>query len=533
MTDKITLYVHRLVASLEDRTLKGLLLPFGEPGQTNLGRLTASKDSKLDVAPTVVLNIQHDRKRPVGKAMTLEPTDQGLQASFHVLNTRDGDDALLEASEGVRAALSVEIEPIVVRNGHIVSGTITGAGLVTEPAFPSARLAAEDAPIVPDMGDAPAEEPQTPEVVVDGQPLEGVEEVTVTPDEINITTTDSAVEPENKEEGSNMIAAMVKNPALAAGKLAAAKAVPALRGLYAALAENSVQGQMALNAALADIIPADVLGIGQDQYVGELWSGNAYQRRIVPLYNHATLTSYKVKGWQWVTKPEVADYAGNKTAVPSEEIETEPVEIEAYRLAGAHNIDRKLRDFNDTEFWQAYYQAMSESTSKKSDLKVRGLVAAGATQVHLLDAAMTSGVPLGLNLMVKGIMKIINDLETLPDHALITTDLYEPLLYTKEQDVLAYLNAALGFKDGTLGSFRIVPVPVGSLTVDQATDFVGKVMVGCRDAVTVHELGGEAPIRVEAPNIALGGIDSGVFYYGAVNIHSADGLVLFDEPTEA
>jgi len=537
---KLTLYVPRLVASLEDRTLKGLLLPFGEPGQTNLGRLTASKESKLDVANQVVLNVQHDRKRPIGKAMTLTPTDAGMEASFHVLETRDGDDALLEASEGVRAALSVEIEPIVVRNGQIVSGTITGAGLVSEPAFPSARLAAEDAAVVPDMGDTPDfqtvyEGDLVPAVTLDGDPIADVSKVTVSEKTIDITTTTTDAPPDasaTKEEPTMAAAATVTSAALAASKVTPKKDGPsALQKLYATLADAAPQGQNRLTAALADVVPADILGIDQGQYVGELWAGNAYERRIVPLYNHATLTSFKVKGWQWVTKPEVADYAGNKTAVPSAEIETEPVEIDAYRLAGAHNIDRKFRDFGDTEFWDAYYRAMSESTSKKSDVKVRGLVAAGATQVHLLDAAMTSGVPQALNLMVKGILKIVNDLETLPDHALVETDVYEPLLYTKEQDTLAYLNAALGFKDGTLGSFRILPVPVGSLTVDQTTDFVGKVMVGCKDAVTVHELGGEAPIRVEAPNIALGGVDSGVFYYGAVNIHSADGLVLYDAPT--
>lgn len=533
----LTLFVPKLEASLEDRTLSGLLLPFGEPGRTNLGKLTASAESRLDIADQVSLNIEHDAKRPVGKAVALEASPEGLRASFQVLPTRDGDDALLEASEGLRCGLSVELDPVVTRAGRIVSGTVVAAGLVAAPAFPSARLAAAEDTDVPDMGDAP--EVTAPKVVIDGEPLDGVTDVTVTDDEIDITTkTPEGEEPPANQEEPKMTAAMVQNPALAAGKTAKKADGPALPKLYAALAaaapgNATPGGQSRLAAALADIVPADALGVGQDQYVGELWHGNAYQRRIVPLYNHADLASYKVKGWQWVTKPEVDDYAGNKTEVPSEEIETEPVEIEAYRLAGAHNIDRKFRDFGDTEFWDAYYRAMSESTSKKSDVKVRGLVAAGATRVHPLNAQMTSGVPVALNLIVKGVLKIIDSLEVIPDHALVTTDLYEPILYTKENDVLAYLNAALGFKDGALqgGGFRILPVPVGSLTVDLATDFVGKVLVGCHDAVTVHELGGEAPIRIEAPNIALGGIDSGVFYYGATNIHSADGLVLYDTPT--
>ncbi len=370
--------------------------------------------------------------------------------------------------------------------------------------------------------------------MIDGEALENVESVEVTDSEINVKTTDATEAPENKEDEEQTMtaAAVVTSAALAASKVEKKNGeAGALQKLYASLAETAPLGVSRMEAALADVVPGDILGVGQDQYVGELWSGNAYQRRIIPLYNHANLTSYKVKGWQWVTKPEVDDYAGNKTAVPSAEIETEPVEIDAYRLAGAHNIDRKFRDFGDVEFWDAYYRAMSESTSKKSDVKVRGLVAAGATRVHPLNAQMTAGVPTALNLIVKGVLKIVDGLEVIPDHALVTTDLYEAILYTKEQDVLAYLNAALGFRDGTLGNFKILPVPVGSLTVDLATDFVGKVLVGCHDAVTVHELGGEAPIRIEAPNIALGGVDSGVFYYGATNIHSADGLVLYDAPS--
>lgn len=534
MDNKLTLFVPKLEADLDNRVLSGTLLPFDEPGFTNLGKVTASKDSKLDVAPLVTLNRQHDPDVPLGKALVLETLDDRIRAAFKVLETRDGDDALLEAFEGVRCGLSVELDPVVTRAGRIVSGTIVAAAHVVRPAFASAKLDAADLEPVPDFGpdDDGLEREEPPAVVIDGEALPNVSEVTVTEDEIDIQTTDAEDAPENKEEEPIMAAAAVTSAALAASKVAPKSGGNALQKMYAALAGVApAQDQIALRAALADIVPGDILGIDQGQYVGELWSGNAYERRIIPLYNHANLTSFKVKGWQWVTKPEVDDYTGNKTAVPSAEVETEPVEIDAYRLAGAHNIDRKFRDFGDTEFWDAYYRAMSESTSKKSDVKVRGLVRDAATRVHLLNAAMTSGVPQALNLMVKGILKIVNDLETLPDHAMVTTDVYEPLLYTKEQDVLAYLNAALGFKDGTLGSFRIIPVPVSSLTVDLATDFVGKVLVGCKDAVTVHELPGEAPIRIEAPNIALGGVDSGVFYYGAVNVHSAEGIVLYDAPT--
>lgn len=536
----LTLWVDGLVANLEDRTLTGLLLPFNEVGFTNLGKVTASAESKIDIAPTVTLNRQHNGDVPLGKAVTLETTEKGIASVWKVLATRDGDDALVEANEGVRRGLSVELDPVVVKDGHLISGTLKAAGHVVTPAFPSAMLAA-DAPVVPDTED-PATEPPQPIVRVDGEELPNVVSVTIedpadatSPAVVDITTKpEDNPNPETpKTEEPNMTAAATATNAALIAANAKKTDRSKLFATLASVAPSVGKNQSALEAALADVVPGDILGVEQPQYVGQLWSGTAYERRIVPLYNHADLTSFKVQGWQWVTKPEVDDYAGNKGAVPSAGIETESVDIDAYRLAGAHDIDRKFRDFSSPEFWDAYYAAMAESTKKKSDVKVRGIVRDAATRVHLLDAAMTEGVPTALNLIVKGVLNILDTLETIPDHALVTTDVYEPLLYTKESDVLAYLNAALNLKDGTLqgGGFKIIPVPTGSLTVDLATDFVGKVMVGCRDAVTVHELGGDAPIRVEAPNIANGGVDAGVFYYGATNVHSADGLVLYDAPT--
>ena len=59
MTALTLLAVGRLTASADDRTLTGVLLPFNQPGRTNLGRLTASADSQLTLAEVVPLNIEH------------------------------------------------------------------------------------------------------------------------------------------------------------------------------------------------------------------------------------------------------------------------------------------------------------------------------------------------------------------------------------------------------------------------------------------------------------------------------------------
>lgn len=502
-----------LTASLDDRTLTGTLLPFDQVGRTNLGHLTASADSALDLAAVVPLNTEHVSTAVIGKAVRIEKTTGGFTAAFSVLQTRAGDDALAEAAAGLRACLSVEVDPIVTRAGRIVSGTIVGAALVTKPAFPDARLvAAEDTP-VPDLGDQPPadDDPDdVPDVVIDGNELDGVTDVQVSAEQITITTDAARV---TNPEGTPMTASAVtvQNAALAAAQSKKHNGLDRNQ-LYAALAAAQAGGP-ALAAALADITPPSILGIEQPQYVGELWSGKAYQRKVVPLFNHADLTSFKVAGWRWGTKPAVGLYSGNKTEIPSAAVTTEAVEIAAQRIAGGHDIDRKFRDFSNAEFWSAYFAAMTESYAKVSDTYVLTQVLAAAPDIT--PGAVPAGVSAAMSYIVDGALAILADTDSMPSSAVVSLALWRGLILTRTEDTLAYLNAALGLEDGTIGSFSIRPS--ASLAGNQ-------VLVSCKEAVTVHELGGEAPIRVEALDIARGGIDEGVFGYAAVNVHDTGGL---------
>ena len=511
MTALTLLAVGRLTASADDRTLTGVLLPFNQPGRTNLGRLTASADSQLTLAEVVPLNIEHRDTDIIGKAVKIEKTAAGLEATFSVLPTRAGDDALAEVAAGLRACLSVEVDPIVTTGGRIVSGVVSGGALVAKPAFAGAKLtAAEDGP-VPDLGEQATTATDTPDVVIDGAELENVQTVEVTTEQITITT-EQAAPAATQEEPTTMTASAVtvQNPAL---KATATKPAGVTRNkLYAALAAAQ-NGGPALAAALSDITPPNILGIEQPQYVGELWSGKAYQRKIVPLFNHSDLTSFRVSGWRWVTKPQVGNYTGNKTDVPSNTVSTAAVDIEATRIAGAHDIDRKFRDFSNAEFWAAYFAAMTESYAKVSDADVLDDVLAAAPDIT--PGAVPAGVSTAMSYIVDGALAILADTDSMPSFAVVSLALWRGLVLTRTEDTLAYLNAALGLEDGTIGNFAVRPS--AQLPGNQ-------VLVGCKEAVTVHELGGEAPIRVEALDIARGGIDNGVFGYLAVNVHDTGGL---------
>ena len=101
-----------LTADTDTRVLRYRLLPYGEQGRTNVGLVTASRGSlTLPEDPaTMHLNLEHDRKRPVGRAVTLVEEDTGLTAAFAIANTTAGNDLLLEAAGGLRPGVSVEIE---------------------------------------------------------------------------------------------------------------------------------------------------------------------------------------------------------------------------------------------------------------------------------------------------------------------------------------------------------------------------------------------------------------------------------------
>jgi ATP-dependent protease ClpP protease subunit len=274
--------------------------------------------------------------------------------------------------------------------------------------------------------------------------------------------------------------------------------------LYAALTQrHNGRATPEIHDVLTDITQGG-MGIDTEQpaFVGELWDGVRYQRKIVPLVGQAKLTSYKVTGWQWVVKPVVAAWTGDKAAVPSNTVDTAPVSGSASRLAGAHDIDRKYRDFGDTEFFKSYYEAMTESYARLSDTAlVTGLVAAGTAQTAT-HAGLFGGIADGV-----AAMQDETDLEStfvLINNATLLT----LLLPLTNFDLPAYLEM-MGVNVSRIRTHASVPV--------------GKVIVGTKSGVDFYELPG-SPIRVEAIDMVKGGVDAGVFGYYYTLIHKATAL---------
>jgi phage head maturation protease len=130
-------------ADSNSRTITGRIVTFEETGNASIGKVQFAAGS---IEPTaVLLNLEHDRTRRIGKTLSIESTAEGIDATFKIANTTAGTDALVEAQEGLRDGFSVEVsfdEYETLKDGtvRILAGELTGVALTSEPAIRSARV---------------------------------------------------------------------------------------------------------------------------------------------------------------------------------------------------------------------------------------------------------------------------------------------------------------------------------------------------------------------------------------------------------
>jgi len=506
----------------DSRVVSGLVLPFGPVGYTSVGPVRVPDASRVsipeDVSRIRLMDYHQSPAVAIGYCTAIRPTPQGLRASFHVAQTPYGDAALLEIRERVRDGLSVELGAIDIRGDELLASQMLAVALVPIPAWEDARhdgLAAaredsttttntttEGTPMTPEqrarLAELVAMNARTAEE--EGEFLELVRLLATSPEE----TPADAPAPE--------LAAAVQ-PAVAAGGPAALPAgmpgAPSRRAqrpvaeLYAAMSRVLTgNSRPELEAALSDITTTANIWVSGTAYDGQLWEGLEYTRRYVPLMTPAPLNSYKGTGWRWVTKPEVADYAGDKAAVPSNVPETEATNWTAARLAGAHDIDRKFYDFNDTEFIAAYYAAMTESYAVKSDAKARAFILAmAAANAAVVGATTIWGAAIRA---ANAVMDATGGVQ--PDYFLVS-----------QADMIGLADDSASSLPDTnlLEVFGVDPAKFLMTTGVAA----GTVIGGIKQASRWRELG-DTPIRVETINITNGGIDGGVFgYYATEAVH--------------
>lgn len=548
MTDSVIIDAGTLTASEEDRTVTGLLVPYGEECRSNLGRFSVDTGVFTLPDPSIVgLNVEHAREDSVGRATALRDTPEGIVATFSIAKGEDGDAALADIKAGKRKHLSAEVANVAIKAGKAVGGKLFGGALVKSPAFPSATLlaaAADTEPVEPVSPDDKDGVTETKTVVnADGSSTvtttttktETAADGTVT--ETKTVSTETVAKPADEEpvepnEEEKPVG--VPNTLTASKKGATEKKIGKSEffTLLASADKGEVQGQdmIALSNlakatglfALSDIkydgTGGITTGLQLPEWIGEVWDGQSFEQKYLPLFDHADLTSLQYQGFQWDVKPQGGDWAGNKSAVPSNTPKLKKVTATAERYAMAHDIARELQDlrvFGDSNFFEMYFTAGAEDYARWADGKVFTALAAAA-EAHVADNPAGLDIGPAMSAIIDGASELVAK-NLVPQFAIVGTDYYKQIGKTTSKDALAYLSAAIGIKgeDGSLDGFRLVP----------SADVAGTdVYVGVSQALTVRELSG-SPLRADALDIARGGIDHGLFGYLGVQVNRADAIV--------
>ena len=156
-------------ANTSKREMKGLIVPFGEAGHTNLGDVVFSKGS-ITIPEKIKLFVEHDMTRPIGRLVSSEETDLGIIGTFKIGRTNAGDDALAEAQEGLRDGFSIgaSLDDYKIDNEQVLvsAATLKEVSHVTNPAFKAAQIheVAASEPEQPKESEEVVSEQQTPEV---------------------------------------------------------------------------------------------------------------------------------------------------------------------------------------------------------------------------------------------------------------------------------------------------------------------------------------------------------------------------------
>jgi len=484
---------------VEHRTITGKIAAYGKRSSSAKVSLAVGALRPREPLQRVKLLVDHNPAAPVGYMLSYDP--ETLDASFKIPEGEAGDKALEDAANGLRDGLSIGAMPAETQpdgNGGtiMIDGELYEVSLVAVPDFEDARVERVAASITSTTERTPPEkEHQTME------------------------NDDS----KNQFAGITLGALMEHGPdAFKQGKpggLGVPQGFPAKqdKGLQLGavgqfVADIKAKGNLEL--ALDPIIQADVYDpTSVPDFVGELWAGRSYVERFAPLTTSRTLTSQDVNGWVWDLTPDVGDYAGDLAEVFTNEVKAKVANTKATRTASGHKIDRIHVDMPNGGFWESFYRERARNYAKKRDLKVLNHMLAPAN--HLAKTT-DAGVSDPWAKLVRGALWVLE--MGVPQWAIIGADLYEQMALTVDSDKLAYLNASLGLEDGQLSNFKLIPTPISHAAS------AGKVVVGVNEATEFYELPG-GPIRVDALDVAHGGVDAGLFGYDALLTTDARGIV--------
>ena len=373
--------VVQAVDSGERRIIAGKIAPYGEVGNTSVGRVVFAKGSITAANPDKVkLLMSHDNTKPVGRMKSINSAEDGLYASFKISSSTRGNDAILLAQEQLMDGLSVGVEVTASEPKDnyllVTAAVLREVSLVESAAFTSAAvqsIAASESVAVDPTQPTNKESEAAVTTAPDTNAPEAVAEVTPAP----------AVEAARPIIRANPLDSQrVRHDILSAGAYTARK-------VRAALGDEESK----LFVTAADDFSSAGLGFTPTQYLRDIVStqGNfgrpafeCVDRQAVPAYgmtiNRPKFTTYPV-----TTVEAEGGAVANTDAV------SEYLSATVSKYSGMQTLSIELLERSDPGFYEAVTAELRNNYLKVTDAAVIAALTAGGTQATAV-AATSAGV---------------------------------------------------------------------------------------------------------------------------------------------
>jgi len=501
----------------ESRTISGTIVTFEETGNASIGKVQFAKNS-IEAIP-VLLNLEHDRTRRIGKTLSIESNEQGIDATFKIAETTAGNDALVEAAEGLRDGFSVEVyfdEYETLKDGtvRILKGEMTGVALTSEPAIRSARVA----------------------------------EVAATEGETEIS--DSTIEPEAQPtEGEDEVEDTVKDASTAetveAAQSVTAAAKPAVGGwtskprlefTAAKYLENTVRASMGDENARQYVAAADDTtdnaGLVPTRQLTEVINGLANTTRSnIDAISRGVLPdagmSFEIP--KITTMPTVA--ATSEAGTPSETDQAAAfVTVNVAKYAGQQTFSVELLDRTSPLFFNELLTNMAAAYAKATDTAVNAALISGATADGTTIATYPTAAEL-LGFVSRGAASVYAGTQGFARNLIANTSQWANLMTLNDSGRPIY-NASQPSNAGGVVRPDSIRGNVAGLdlyvTANTAatTDADGSMLIVNPAAYTWYE---SPTYRLRADVIASGQVSVMVYGYGAIATKIGAGAFKFNK----
>jgi HK97 family phage major capsid protein len=466
------------------RIIAGRIVTFGEIGHTSAGP-TVFEPGSITFGEDIHLMFEHDTTRPLGRALQLNETPEGIEGEFKIASTSAGNDALVEAADGLRPAFSVGVDVTdhrIEADGTLVvtASILDHVGHVCRPAISSARIDRVAASENPTEKEPEMTDPEIIEVVETEETVEAVVEAS------RPVTTITA-------------ARTTARPLFASAGDFARAIVLAERG------DRDMARRV--EAAITPAGTADAVGIVPAAYTQQIVDHVADIRPLQSNLRNVAMTStgMKIVKPKWGTTANGGWTTAENAAVATNKPTVVNYEVDVQQWAFAFGASVALIERSDPSYVDAVYAGAIkdyhndvETTIATELLAITNTVASGADHLKSLGAAAA---------------KVYTDVKQAPNKAFIAPDVWADLVSSQGTLLIGSGNGSLGSVSGNLLGLDLVVSP--TLTA-------GSIIVGVSSAYEIRE---SSSIRLSANLIGTMTVEFGVTSFASFDLEDAKAFV--------